>query len=380
MCLRSNADRKTDILNQEAKRKDTSTKTKGRDGGGAVGRSSAFGLRARFCFAKAVPWVVRKSYDKIDLIFRVFNKNSEETVSPFIEGGTAADSGFLKRAVGHICAAPEYEVCESKGPVNPESSERVGILHDWVLIQLGDSNFRFASNKIYIGPEGVERLVENFENGPDVAVEVPPIYAYDAARLRLKLTNNDNFLQMEDHLTRTIEDMHGTGKPGVKCVRVVKRGRTTGLTFRVTNAIEAVVREKVVLKRNNFGQPIGKDKSDGGVRSRFSEHGDSGAAVLSIDGTFMGPVVSGGPARPGEYNARPLVDERKWRGQAEGSGDPGKPTRFEKGNMPHKVRPGDPELPPFEMGMDITFVHMAWALLGDIERWTGKKPSIYFLP
>ncbi|KAK8091862.1 hypothetical protein PG997_002223 [Apiospora hydei] len=321
-------------------------------------------------------------------MFRVLNKNTEETGCRFISGGTAADSGFLKREVGHIYAAPEYEVCGSKGPVNPESSERVGILHGWLLVQLKDRNFRFASNKTYLGPEGVERLIENFENGPDAAAEVPPISAYDAARLRLKLTNNGNFVPMEDHLTGTIEDLHGKGKPGVKCVRVAKRGRTTGLTFGVTNAIEAVVREKVAVKRNGFGQPIGKDKSvcswqllvvpfpdegkykkqDGGVRTRFSERGDSGAAVLSIDGTFMGQVVSVGPAGPGEYNAKPLVNERKWRGQVEGSGDPGKPTRFEKGNMPHKVRLEDPELPPFEMKWTLpSFIWHghSWGILSD---------------
>ena len=33
------------------------------------------------------------------------------------------------------------------------------------------------------------------------------------------------------------------------------------------------------------------------------------------------------------------------------------------GNMPHDVQPEDPELPPFEMGMDVTIAHMAWALL-----------------
>lgn len=59
-----------------------------------------------------------------------------------------------------------------------------------------------------------------------------------------------------------------------------------------------------------------------------------------------------------------------------GSGDPGNPTLFKKGNMPHDVKPEDPELPPFEMGMDVTFVHMAWALLGDIELWVGKKPKL----
>ncbi|KAK8006255.1 hypothetical protein PG991_012552 [Apiospora marii] len=51
------------------------------------------------------------------------------------------------------------------------------------------------------------------------------------------------------------------GKPGVECVRVLKRGRAEGLTFIVTNAIEAVVREKVVVKRNKIGKPVENDSS-----------------------------------------------------------------------------------------------------------------------
>lgn len=52
----------------------------------------------------------------------------------------------------------------------------------------------------------------------------------------------------------------------------------------------------------------GARKNGGHVR--FSEHGDSGAAVLSYDGKLMGQVVSGGPAGCGDYVAMGLKNER----------------------------------------------------------------------
>ncbi|KAK8031316.1 hypothetical protein PG990_001050 [Apiospora arundinis] len=291
--------------------------------------------------------------------------------------------GQKDRQVGMIYAAPEFHVSSSQKPAKSQTSvsdpELIGMLNDWVLIRLYERKFKTASNKMYLGRDGFEALVKSHGDSFETPL-IPPMEEPMAMRLREDFKSKDWFLHLKGHLQGPTPDLQTKGKPGIPCVRVAKRGRTTGLTFGVTNAIEAVVRVKVEPKLNKYQKEIVRAKSAcswellvvpypdrAATRARFSEPGDSGAAILAFDGTFMGQVVSGGPSGP--------VKERQWRGQLEVSGNPGKPTLYEKGKMPHAVKPEDPEMESFQPGMDVTFVHMAWALLRDIEQFVGKKPA-----
>ncbi|KAK8136197.1 hypothetical protein PG984_004137 [Apiospora sp. TS-2023a] len=314
--------------------------------------------------------------DIVDAVTTVYeDKDSTGQIKP--------GSGLLKRVIGSIFAAPEYEVCNSQGPI--QSPELVGFLNDWCLIKLDGTRSKKASNKLYLGVDRAPAFTKNFlvDSDPKSPI-VPKMEELDREKFEKYIASNGGFLPLKGYLEGTLVTPTAKGKSSIPSVRVAKRGATTGLTFGVTNSIEACVREKVVIKGTATKSacswellviPFPDQLSETTSRTRFSEKGDSGSAVLDIYGKFMGQVVSGGPSGPTE-DPYIVKEERRWRGEKEGSGNPGKPTLFEKGKMPHEARPDSPELRPFEPGMDVTFVHMAWALLQDIHRFTGKEPKL----
>ncbi|KAK8012801.1 hypothetical protein PG991_010176 [Apiospora marii] len=87
-------------------------------------------------------------------------------------GQTIPLSGLSKRVIGIIFAAPEFQVCNSQGPVS--SPEFIGYLNDWVLLKLDGTRFQKASNKLYLGVDQAPAFAKNFLNDSDPKVAVVP--------------------------------------------------------------------------------------------------------------------------------------------------------------------------------------------------------------
>ncbi|KAK7913974.1 hypothetical protein PG985_011677 [Apiospora marii] len=259
-------------------------------------------------------------------------------------------SGLKKRLIGNVYAAPEYEVVGTNGVISDPKSR--GFLNDWALVKLNKEKFKKASNKMYLGKEGLDTFRQD---GLDSAPELTETQ-HDA--LEREINSNNGFVRMNGQIANIQPDIPKQGKSGIPCIRVFKRGASTNLSFGVTNSIEACC-----------------DRGTGPPRNIFSTGGDSGAAVLDQYGNFIGQLVSGGPSGPSTDFYKPN-NERTWRGQVEGSGDPGEPTIHESGKLPHEVVP-EREPETLKAAMDVSFVHMSGPMMTDIQRWVGSKPSLF---
>ncbi|KAK8066251.1 hypothetical protein PG997_012998 [Apiospora hydei] len=230
-------------------------------------------------------------------------------------GDVIAGTGLTKRKVGFVYAAPEDGI----SPVLRHSL--TGFSNDWVLLKLDEEKFKKASNKIYLGSAESRTLTRSFDWDRPNEMPVTDFGLYFGLPKEVKA--NGGFLHMTGYLAGTSDDITTKGTPGLPCDRVVKRGAKTGLTFGVTNGIEACVRERAVAEN-------GPGRLGMGVSGRFR---GSGAEPI---GVFMEQVVSGGPKHKDEYRG---------------------------------------EQPAFDV--DVTFVNMAWAILDGIERLTGKRPKLF---
>ncbi|KAK8075703.1 hypothetical protein PG997_010366 [Apiospora hydei] len=252
-------------------------------------------------------------------------------------------TGIKKRVVGKVYAAPEYRVIGTKGAIaEPEAR---GFLNDWALVKLDKNKFRKPSNKVYLGRTGKSWLTAQVEGAPELTLE-------QQRAVDQEVSSQNGFLRMNGNFASIQEDDPKQGKCGIPCVRVLKRGASTHLTFGVTNSVEACVRATRFSGKKNVGasfsweqlllvvpfsdQAINVDTRTGTRRTCFSTAGDSGSAVLDMYGTFIGQVVSGG--------------------------GPGGPPNT--------------ELETLRAHMDVTFVLMAGPLMVDIERWTQKEPNL----
>ncbi|KAK8121703.1 hypothetical protein PG984_010373 [Apiospora sp. TS-2023a] len=127
---------------------------------------------------------------------------------------------------------------------------------------------------------------------------------------------------MSGEIANIQDDEPSQGKLGIPCDRVLKRGAKTGLTFGVTNSVEACVRTKGAhgsWSRQILVVPFPNQVfriSGYGGHCCFSHAGDSGAAVVDPTGMFIGQVVAGSgppigvkdpdPPGPSECQAAPL--------------------------------------------------------------------------
>ncbi|KAK8016964.1 hypothetical protein PG993_015153 [Apiospora rasikravindrae] len=257
-----------------------------------------------------------------------------------------ADTGIKKRVVGKVYAAPEYRVIGAKGVIT--EAEARGFLNDWALVKLDKNKFRKHSNKVYVGRAGSSWLTRQVEGAPELTLE-------QQRAVDQEVTSQNGFLRMNGKLASIQEDNPKQGK-----------GEKVGASCSW---------ELLVLPFSD--QAMNVDSRTPTRRNCFSTGGDSGSAVLDVYGTFIGQLVSGGPASP-PNSIYVKENERTWRGQAqaEGSGDPGKPTIFERGKLAQEATPEDPELGTLSADMDVSFVHVASQLMADIERWTEKKPIL----
>ncbi|KAK8038271.1 hypothetical protein PG994_015038 [Apiospora phragmitis] len=138
-------------------------------------------------------------------------------------------SGLAKRKIGFIYAAPEFEVCNSEGPI--PDHEIVGFLNDWVLIHFDETKFTNASNKLYLGSEGASQFTNNFlhDSNPKAPV-VPKMGDGEGEAFEGYIESNGGFLPLKGYLNYTLEIPTSQGKTAIPSVRVVKRGATTNLT------------------------------------------------------------------------------------------------------------------------------------------------------
>ncbi|KAK8121696.1 hypothetical protein PG984_010366 [Apiospora sp. TS-2023a] len=307
------------------------------------------------------------------------------------DGSVEKGTGLKKRLVGSAYAAPEYRVCGAKGAITDPKAR--GFLNDWALVKLDKEKFKKPRNEVFLGELGKRTLLGSYQ-------AVPQLTKRQERGIMEPITSNNGFLRMNGHIANIQDDSPKQGKMGIPCTRVLKRGATTGLSFGVTNSIEACVRATRYRGGYEKRQVVGSscswellvipfpdqvfkvDKLTGARRNCFSAPGDSGAAVLDPFGTFIGQLVAGGPSGPptSEYMKD---NERSWRGQAQPemgakSGITGNPTLYERGKLAHEAKP-EPEIETLKADMDVTFVLMAGQLMTDIERWVGKKPAL-FLP
>ncbi|KAK7954082.1 hypothetical protein PG988_014776 [Apiospora saccharicola] len=213
----------------------------------------------------------------VDAVTTVYEDNDST-------GQIKPGSGLLKRVIGSISAAPEYEVCNSQGSI--QSTELVGFLNDWCLIKLDGTRFKKASNKLYLGVDRAPAFTKIFfvDSDPKLPI-VPKMEELDREKFEKYVASNGGFLPRKGYLEGTLETPTAKGKSSIPSVRVAKRGATTGLTFRETNSIEACVREKVVIKGVATKSacswellviPFPDQLSETTSRTRFSEKGDSG--------------------------------------------------------------------------------------------------------
>ncbi|KAK8064516.1 hypothetical protein PG994_007154 [Apiospora phragmitis] len=150
------------------------------------------------------------------------------------------------------------------------------------------------------------------------------------------------------------DDTPTQGKPGIPCLRVLKRGARTGFSLGVTNSVEACVRTERAHELTDGetcsrqllvvpfpGQVFRGSKHTGGGRCCFSHAGDSGAAVMDATGVFVGQVLAGsGPMVAVNYPDHSDMLECRY------------------------------------ADIDLTFVQPAGALMADVERCLGKKHTL----
>ena len=121
------------------------------------------------------------------------------------------------------------------------------------MIKLDGTKFKKASNKLYMGVNRAPASTKTFfvDSDPKLPI-VPKMEELDREKFEKYIASNGGFLPLKGYLEGTLENPTAKGKSEGKVqhpsVRVAKRRATTGLTFGVTNSIEACVREKVVTK------------------------------------------------------------------------------------------------------------------------------------
>ncbi|KKO98314.1 hypothetical protein THAR02_09578 [Trichoderma harzianum] len=216
------------------------------------------------------------------------------------------------RIIGYVAYAPSYA----------ESSR--GLLLDWSLVRLDTANDSVArrTNKVYIGHKQAE------SDDDQVLVKGAKGRRQSLFREASKLSDHisdDGFLQITGVVPTP------TGGQAAR-LPVGMRGKTSGLTFGMTNEILAVRRD-----------------STGG-----NTEGDSGTAVWDHNGRFVG-MVTGGTA----------MSETSWHNDS-------------------SVAKNDTETPEasasasfrVDARRDLTFVTTAEYLFESIEKFTGRTPHI----
>jgi hypothetical protein len=241
------------------------------------------------------------------------------------------------RIIGHVAFYPSFEI----------STRTPGYLKDWALIELDKHKYpKGFKNKVYIShvPDGYGRT--GFE-GSDGQL--------------LYLQSKETSQERWDKVTK-------------KSFTVAKRGAASNLTYGVTSAIEAVVREpkkdgKHYICWELLIVPLG-GKID------FSEGGDSGSCVFDKDGQVIGLVVGSSRVAP--------RDNRPWRGIASVDGDQENSRVLKKhpgGNFaPEKAAQSKDIMEQWDGTTDITFAALIDWVFDDIEDLTGFKPRLVGFP
>ncbi|TGJ83882.1 hypothetical protein E0Z10_g4893 [Xylaria hypoxylon] len=228
-----------------------------------------------------------------------------------------------KRKIGHLAYHSSFEI----------SSLRPGYLKDWALIELNPEKFvNGPENKVFIGNGTKETYMDGeiLENG----------------FLNLDLRD---------------EDVLG------KYCRVGKRGSATGLTFGTKSGVEAVVRHpsadgKDVYAWEMLIVPERKYK-------RFSDRGDSGAAIFDSLGRIVGLVTASTDSRP----------NNDWRGICEPGPSNSRNLKSYPGGYTYPEEADETsndDMAKFPNGVDVTFAAPIQWVLEDIRNFTGLEPRL----
>ncbi|KAI3319664.1 hypothetical protein HD806DRAFT_525330 [Xylariaceae sp. AK1471] len=252
-------------------------------------------------------------------------KEQEETQILALEERRSYNKGLLEnlekvkasanseKIIGHVAFYPSFEV----------STRTPGYLRDWALIELDKYKYpKGFKNQVYISHVPKDDGITGFEG------------------------SNGTMLYLQPQLTSRQQRWDKTAK---KSFIVAKRGAKSNLTYGVTSAIEAVVREP---------------KEDGthyicwellivplGGKGHFSKGGDSGSCVFDEDGQVIGMVVGGNQVNP--------PDHRPWPGIGSQSKD---------------------VMKQWDDGTNITFATPIDWVFDDIQDFTGFKPRLVGFP
>jgi hypothetical protein len=160
-------------------------------------------------------------------------------------------------------------------------------MRDWALIKLAVSQFAGnPKNKVYI-PPSLERDKFSLKNGDDSSADL--IYHPGVGDLP-ECHGKVMAAQSMDLPLLWIHDISAHTIGGRQSSNMMKRGRSTGLTYGVTNEIEAlcryaVRRSEVIISQQwlTISAPDGRLSSPR-QGTPFSAGGDSGACVLDTEG------------------------------------------------------------------------------------------------
>lgn len=227
------------------------------------------------------------------------------------------------RVIGHVGYLPPLET-------------RNGFLRDWALVCLDDAKFKEPSNKIYFSPAD---LILAGKLGLDTS------HVQDG-KLRVSGCRPFDLKSCED-------------------IDVVKRGAKSKLTFGRTNEIMAVARVPATTPTLAWEHIIIG-------RTPFSKGGDSGSAVVDLEGKFLGMVTSG----YGVPKKKSPKTENSW--EAESNEYPVLKLKYNPDEDLAKKLPIDVAVcdSPRYKGSDLTFVTPAHILFDDIKDITGSQPEI----
>ncbi|KAI0553360.1 hypothetical protein F4679DRAFT_580580 [Xylaria curta] len=228
-----------------------------------------------------------------------------------------------EREIGHLAYHSNLQI----------SSLRPGYLKDWALIELNPDKFvNGPENKVFIGsrPELTHISKRILENG------------------FLSLVLGD--------------EVEALGRHGI----VGKRGSRTGLTFGTKSGIEAVIRHPSADGEDVYAWEmliVPEPKYE-----KFSDRGDSGAAIFDSRGRVIGLVTGSTDARP----------EDDWRGVCEYGTSNSRKKRYPGGyTYPEDAdNTAKDDLAKLPNGVDITFAAPIQWVLEDIQDFTGLQARL----
>ncbi|KAL1900996.1 hypothetical protein Sste5346_002060 [Sporothrix stenoceras] len=273
-----------------------------------------------------------------------YSKDARETVLAHADMLSEQDASIQHRLIGSVAYSPRHRI------------NSFGNYDDWALIKLADADSEKIANKAYVAGS-LARLTE---------LQVGELQLYRKAVYNDLQFDDEGFVRIQGDNPRPLPPVDGDKR---ESVIVAKCGAKSGVTFGITNEIEAVRRTPSCSPSSgpfvSFHLLV-LDFTGG----HFSVPGDSGSAVFDTAGRVVG-MVDAGQDLPG------LVRHVKKYDSSDNTPHPDASAVPSQASIPEGFKELVRESSENVGGGDVTFVTpMPW-VMESIKKLTNSVPKLY---